>query len=268
VKNVVAVFDPGLYWLDSNSGTCSSTKGYALCLDANSFARPSFYIGGYTSTVPSWFSYHDASGNVDGGVIFYFHGTGSVVVDSNSGKTSGGTAPDSFGNNAWQAAGASASTLATCPNGGTVPNPALPTSIGGNIVLAPCSLSGTWADPGTSPTFATDRGILFFQDRGNGATPGSKNQVNANWGGGGQFLLAGTMYFHQCVVGAADTGTGCDTTTPAFNVQFTLGGNSGSTTYVLGEIIADQLILSGGGAVAMHLSPSAKFNILKAALLQ
>ena len=269
VKNNVAVYDPGLYWLDTNSGNCSSTKGYALCLEANSFVRPSFYTGGYVGvTEPAWFHYNDGT-FVDGGTIFYFHGTGSVVVDSNSGKTSGGgTAPDSFGNNAWQFASATATVLAACPNGGTQANPALPLSIGGNILLAPCSLSGTWSDPGTSPNFATDRGILFFQDRGNAATPGAKNQVQASWGGGGQFLLAGTMYFHQCVISAADTGTSCDTTTPAFNVQFTLGGGSGSTTYVLGEIIADQLNLGGGGVISMHLSPNTKFNILKASLLQ
>ena len=272
VKNNVAVFDAGLYWLDTNSGTCSSTKGYAFCLEANSYVRPSFYKGTYTSTVPSWFGYNDGT-YWDGGTIFYFHGTGSVVVDSNSGKTTGGgTTPDDFGNNAWQFAGASANVLAACPNGGSpnshLPNPAVPNNIGGNILLAPCSISGTWGDPGTAATsYATDRGILFFQDRGNAAGSG-KNSVQASWGGGGQFLLAGTMYFHQCVINKADTGTPCDTTTPAFNVQFTLGGGSGSTTYVLGEIIADQLVLGGGGVISMHLSPQTKFNILKASLLQ
>lgn len=266
MKNGVAVFDPGLYYLDTNSSNCSGTKTYTLCLQSNSFVRPSFYTGTYTTAVPSWYGYNDAT-NWDGGTMFYFHGTGSVVVDSNSGKTkNGGITPDDFGNNAWQFAGQDANHLVHCPNGGTMPNPTLPANIGGSILLAPCSLSGTWGDPGTTGNFATDRGMLFFQDRGNSGT--GKTAVNASWGGGGQFLLAGTMYFHQCVIGAADTGTGCDTTTPAFNDTFSLSGNSGSTTYVLGEIVTDQLILGGGGGVAMHLSPTSKYNILKVALLQ
>ena len=265
VKNGVAVFDPGLYWVDTDA------KGNGgLTLQANSFVRPSFYTGGYTSSVPSWFSYKDALGNVDGGTIFYFHGLGTVSVSANSGTTNGGTAPDSFGGNAYQGAGGDADHLVQCPNGGTFPNPNLPASIGGNILIAPCSLSGTWGDTSSSSggatTYASDRGILFFQDRGNSGS--GKTSVQANWGGGGQFLLAGTMYFHQCVIGQADTGTGCDTTTPAFNDVFTLGGNSGSTTYVLGEIITDQLAFNGGSSVAMHLSPTAKYNILKVALLQ
>src|SRR6185437_7985532 len=118
VKNGVAVFDPGLYWLETNTSNCSSTKQYALCLEANSYVRPSFYTGGYVGvTAPSWFSYNDGT-HVDGGTVFYFHGIGSVVVDSNSGS-GGGTTPDNFGGNAWQFASANATLMAACPNGGT-----------------------------------------------------------------------------------------------------------------------------------------------------
>jgi len=262
IKKGVAVFDPGLYWVDNG-----------MDLQSNSFVRPSFYAGTYTTTVPGWFGYKDAvTGKVDGGTIFYFHGTNTVTVSANSGKVSGGqNNPDTFGGNAYLQASANAAALVTCPNGGTIPTPALPATLNGNILLAPCSLSGTWSDPGTgSPfaaPFATDRGILFFQDRGNASTSGSP--VQASWGGGGQFLLAGTMYFHQCHINAADTGTLCANTAPvAFNTQFTLSGNTGSTTYVLGEIITDELVIGGGGAIAMHLSPSTAFNILKASLYQ
>lgn len=273
-KNGVSVFDPGLYWLDPI--TSGADKGYDLALDSNSFVRPSLYPGTYSSpsgpvTVPSWFGYNDGT-NWDGGTIFYFHGTGSVHVDSNSGKVSNGsgkgsTAPDSLGNTAWQSGGATLPTLVTCPNGGTAPSVTLPNSIGGNILMAPCSLTGTWSDPGTTGNYAKFRGILFFQDRGNAGT--AKNPVTGSWGGGGQFLLAGTIYLHQCIESAADTGTGCAANTPVpFNVQFTLSGNASNGTYVLGEIVTDQLSLGGSSAINMQLNPNSSFNILKVALLQ
>jgi hypothetical protein len=48
----------------------------------------------------------------------------------------------------------------------------------------------------------------------------------------------------------------------------TLGGNSGSTTYVLGDVIVDQLQLQGTSGITMDLNPSASFTTLKASLLQ
>lgn len=85
-------------------------------------------------------------------------------------------------------------------------------------------------DPG-----GVQRGILFFQNRAVAANP--------SWQGGGVFLLSGSMYFHQCVTSGSDTGTGCSNS--AYTTQMTLGGNPGSGTYVLGDIIVDQLNLSG-----------------------
>jgi hypothetical protein len=283
-KNGVSVFDPGLYYLDpSTSG--GSDHDYALALDSNSFVRPSFYSGGYYSvnssgayvaaTVPAWYNYGD------GGTLFYFNFPNassclprcSVHVDSNSGKPQGGNIPDTFGSNSYLQAGATAQQMTTCPNGGTPPSVTVP-DIAGNVLLAPCSLSGTWSDPGTgsgpfSAPFAQFRGILFFQDRGTAATSGSL--VNADWGGGGQFLLAGTLYFHQCQISTSgtDIGTGCAARTPTpFNLQFSLTGNSSSGTYLLGEIITDQLQLGGSSAINMQLNPNPVNNVLKVALLQ
>jgi len=79
-------------------------------------------------------------------------------------------------------------------------------------------------------------------------------------------LLAGSIYIHQCVTTGSDTGQGC--TSGAFNDQISLGGNSGSTTYVLGDVIADQLILKGTSGITMDLNPSATYTTLKASLLQ
>ena len=79
-------------------------------------------------------------------------------------------------------------------------------------------------------------------------------------------LLAGSMYFHQCVLSAPDTGLGCNSN--AFNDQLKMGGNPGSSTYVLGDIIADQLYLHGTANLIMDLNPTAAYTTLKAALVQ
>src|SRR5207253_1843882 len=103
------------------------------------------------------------------------------------------------------------------------------------------------------------RGFVFFQDR-------SALSVNPKWGGGGQFLLAGTMYFHSC--NSSGTGVGCGAAGTYYNDIFTMQGNSGSNTYVLGEIVTDNLALGGTAGITMDLNPNTAYNILKASLYQ
>ncbi|PSH05230.1 MAG: hypothetical protein CXZ00_03520 [Acidobacteria bacterium] len=75
------------------------------------------------------------------------------------------------------------------------------------------------------------------------------------------------MYFHECHTdGKMLTGTGCPTS--AYNTSFDLSGNAGSGTYLLGEIIADKISLSGNPEIDMYLNPNATYNILKVSLLQ
>jgi len=87
---------------------------------------------------------------------------------------------------------------------------------------------------------------LFFQDRAVNAGN------NPSWGGGGASLLAGTIYFHQSA---------------GYNDKMSLGGGSGTNTYVLGDIIVDQLQLGGNSSIIMDLNPSAAYTTLKAALV-
>ncbi len=86
----------------------------------------------------------------------------------------------------------------------------------------------------------------MFQDR---STP-SASQL---WGGGGSMLLAGTMYFHNST---------------DFSDTFKLDGSSGSSTYVLGDIVADHVLLTGDSQVTMDLNTSVVFNILRASIFQ
>jgi hypothetical protein len=132
-------------------------------------------------------------------------------------------------------------------------------------LLAPCS--GQYGDQNYNSAKGRQHGILFFQDR-------SAKGVTATAGGGGSYALAGTMYFHSCestglsATCTFPTGTVNSSNANYFRDTFQLGGGSGSQSYVLGEIIVDNLQLQGGGSIYMDLSPSTVNNIYKASLYQ
>lgn len=185
------------------------------------------------------------AGDGSGGTVFFLTGSapscsgqsGLVCVGSNSGSES----IDAFNTATVQ-----------CP-GGNPPDPQLnlPATLPGNVLLAPCT--GTYGDP-----LGKYRGILFFQDRASGAGGG--------WGGGGGFLLAGSMYFHHC--NATGTGVSCGANPTYYDSVFTLQGNSGSASYVLGDIITDNLAMGGTPTINMALNPTAAYSTLKATLLR
>jgi len=185
------------------------------------------------------------AGDGSGGTVFYLTGavnscsgqSGLLCVGSNSGSE----AIDAFNTAAVQ-----------CP-GGAAPDPNLnlPATLPGNVLLAPCT--GTYGDP-----LGKYRGILFFQDRASGGGGG--------WGGGGGFLLAGSMYFHHC--NASGTGVSCGANPTYYDSIFTLQGNSGSASYVLGNIITDNLSMGGTPTINMALNPTAAYSTLKATLLR
>ena len=227
-KSAVAVFDPGLYYV---------TGG--LALKSGSTVRPG-----------------TGAGDGTGGVTFYFAGSGTtagtVQVDANSGKN---TAVDAFNT---QSGSGSLPLGVACTASSIVPGN-VPSTVTGNILLGPCT--GYYGDPlGTSDLpNGEQRGFLFFQDR-------SGQSIDPSWGGGGQFLLAGTMYFHSC--DATGTGTGCGSAPSYYNDILSLSGNSGSGTYVLGSIVADNLTLGGTSGITMDLNPSKTNSILKVSILQ
>jgi hypothetical protein len=231
----IALFDPGIYYIQGD-----------FSVDSNSCLRPSGAVG-------------DGSG----GVMFYFSGGGSVSVDANSGSKC--SAPFLT---AGYPSTASLKDGIRCKASSSLPaNLSGVTSLTGNVLLAPCTgpagVPGPYGDPyeylGQTDPLGEQRGFLFFQDR-------SMKNANQSWGGGGSFLLAGTMYFHSC--NAAGTGTGCGAAGTYYTDSFTLQGNSGSATYVLGDIVADNLALGGSSGITMDLNTSVTFNILKASIFQ
>ena len=140
------------------------------------------------------------------------------------------------------------------------PNPPpSPAVLGGNILLAQCTAKGTyWGTPSTDTiSFTGVRGLLFFQDRANGDQNGQTNMQ-----GGGGLALTGALYAHNC------TGTPCNAFPTDYRAFVQLQGTPGSGTYILGEIVADQLVESGNGAIGMQLNPNAVYFILKATMLR
>ena len=257
VKNATAIFDPGIYFMAGNA--CGGSTNSSFCAQANSCIRPS------TNT-----------GDGSGGTLFYFSDTNgySVQVGANAG-CSGTTAFNTTTGTGSLANGIRCIGLGN-PGATQIPSN-LPATLTGSVLLGPCqaptvtSLCASansnancnlnFGDPlGTGDPNGEQRGILFFQDRAVNATN------NPSWGGGGSTLLAGTMYFHQCVTSGSDTGQGC--VSGAFNDQLQLQGGSGSNTYVLGDIIVDQLQLGGNSSIVMDLNPTAAYTTLKAALVQ
>ncbi len=224
-----AIFDPGLYYVGANG----------LNLGSNSTVRMS-----------------TAAGDGSNGVMFYFSTSDSVAVTSNAGKAPactlatsvGGASPNACvvsyktdGSVSSQANGYVLSRRMQCPGGPANP-PQVPSSIDGNVLLAPCS--GTYASPDGN------RGFLFFQNRSTSANP--------SWGGGGQFLSSGFMYFHSGAGSTCGTSTSC----------LTLQGGSGSQSYALGNIVVDKLALGGNPQINMILNPSATFEVLRPTLLE
>jgi hypothetical protein len=74
------------------------------------------------------------------------------------------------------------------------------------------------------------------------------------------------MYFQSC--NSSGTGVGCGAPGTNYNDVFTLQGNAGSGTYVLGSIVTDNLTLGGTSGITMDLNPNVFYTTLKASLLQ
>jgi hypothetical protein len=254
VKGNTAIFVPGVYYLtgttndnksDPGNGCVSPPTGqgrYVLDVDSNGVVRPA----------------SNAAVGSDGsnGVMFYMSGSGgagtygSVFFGSNAGKT-GGRNIDQY-----------VTANATCPGGTAPPSQLnLPATVDGNVLLGQCTSKGTYIGPGSTDTAGKIRGLIFFQDRAN-----TDAQGQAGMQGGGGLVISGNMYFHNC--NAAGTGIGCSAPPTGYNAFFNLQGSPGSTAYVLGNITTDELVMGGGGTIAMSLNPNAIYNIYKATLLR
>jgi len=168
------------------------------------------------------------------GVMFYFL-TGSLAISGCSGCSNSGV------DNA-------AATDLTCD--GLAPPAALnmQTTLYGNVLWGQCVANGTYWDSGndTSDTRGApgNRGLLTFQDHGNTFTPSLT--------GSGALSFAGALYFHSNDYGDV----------------LSLSGGSSSGTFILGEIIVDQVSLTGSGVIKLALNPAASMDVSKVAIFE
>jgi Flp pilus assembly protein TadG len=107
-----------------------------------------------------------------------------------------------------------------------------------------------------SPTSGTYKGMLFFVDR-------SAATQNDNLGGGGNLTLFGTIYMTDTIAQMGQTSAA----TCSQNQIVAMGGNSGSTTTITGEIIVSMLNLDGTSGINMTLSPLSLVTIRQIALV-
>lgn len=189
-------------------------------------------------------------GDGTGGTMFYFADGSSVSFVATAARC-----PAPF--NTTSGSDSLASGVKCTPSSVLPVN--IPSAISDSVLLGPCT--GTYGDPlGTNDPIGEQRGVLFFQNRA------TSSSAQPNWGGSGQFLLAGTLYFHQCATSGTDTGLNCQPT--AYNDVLTLTGDICAGSYILGEIIVDQLNGNGAACITIDLQQNPTHYLLKAALLQ
>lgn len=226
-----AIFVPGLYYLNGN-----------FAAESGSCLRPSSLVG-------------DGSG----GVIFYFN-SGTLNVDSNSGNSTTGCTGAALSTTVGTGTGQLQFGV-KCTAASQVPAN-LPAAIPGNVLMGPCT--GPYGDPlGTDDPIGEQHGVAFFGNRSVAVDP----KDGPAWGGGGTAALLGSLYFHYCnSPDGAGLGSNCPSS--AFTDNLTLQGGSGSKSYIIGNVVTDQLSLGGTPQIFMDLNPNALYYVIKASLLQ
>jgi len=166
---------------------------------------------------------------------------------------------------------------AACPGpGGGLPtgtNPPIPTYIGSNVFVGPCTVaqnsppSYTAAFDVPGSTVGPVRGMVFYSDRSGAGSD--------DFGRGGGLLMVGTLYVHNCPAspscvppsggGKGKKGGGG---TGDYQSSLGFGGNSGAGTYIYGFIVADTLNMHGTPTIDMFLESNFFKSTLKVALLQ
>ncbi|MHB1793807.1 MAG: pilus assembly protein TadG-related protein [Acidobacteriaceae bacterium] len=140
------------------------------------------------------------------------------------------------------------STALTCD--GSAPAAALnmPSTLNGNILVGQCTANGTYWDAGGDTTDSRgapgSRGLLFYQDHGDAIQP--------QFTGSGALTFSGALYFHSA----------------GYSDVLSLNGGASTGTFVLGQIVADQVSLTGSGAIKMALNPMPSTPLLKVGMLQ
>jgi hypothetical protein len=223
------IFLPGVYYVNATL----SVKGQ----NTLRVALPcwSSYTSGYSASACS--SVSSANGlkySQTQGVMFYFSNTATYTAGG------GGAGQDIIDN--------VPSTTLTCDGSSPGSSLGVPAAVSGNVLWAQCTQNATYWDSGGDTTDSQgnpgNRGILFFQDHGDTTSP--------SFAGGAGLAYAGSLYFHS----------------NSYADVLGLTGGGGTGTFILGEIVADQITLTGNGAIGMQLNSAPSTYMLKAAAFQ
>ncbi|MHB8302657.1 MAG: pilus assembly protein TadG-related protein [Acidobacteriaceae bacterium] len=196
-------------------------------------ARGSSTLRMATPCIPSCSPLSSSVGQQTDGAMFYFY-AGSIDISGCSG-CSNSLVPVQ-------------SSALTCD--GSAPNPALnmPSTLNGNILIGQCTANGTYWDAGgdTSDSRGSpgSRGLLMYQDHADTTQP--------VFTGSGALSFTGALYFHSS----------------SYSDVLSLNGGSSSGTFMLGEIVADQINLTGSGKINLALNPTPSVYLLKVGMLQ
>ncbi len=221
------IFLPGVYYLNGplQPGNSNTLRVAMPCWSS--------YSGGYSASACSPVAAaNNLSYSQGSGVMFYFYsGTFSV---------SGGTSGDAIDPVPSQ--------QLTCDGSVPLPSLKMPSTLTNNVLWGQCTHNGTYYDAGgdsaDAPGSPGSRGILFFQDHNNTASP--------VYSGSGSLSFAGSFYFHSSTYGDV----------------LSLSGAGSSGTFIIGDIVADQVDLSGSGAINLALPKTLSVPMLKVAAFQ
>jgi hypothetical protein len=252
-------------WVATGVDTCPDSTKHYLATDSKTFASingncleftPGYYPNGINlSTLAIYSTAIFMPG------IYYLNGnlqSGSSVTVRNAWV---GAQPStqgvmfyflSGGPSFNGASGSSNSNVASVPSyylncSGTTGSSLLATSLNGNVLAAQCTASGTYYGSPSSDVLSSagSRGLLFMADH--------SDVLNQSiFGASGTLTFSGSFYFHNT----------------SYQDVANLNGAGGTTTEILGEIIADQINLSGSGGINMALNPNPSIDLLKVSIFQ
>lgn len=235
-NNPCIEFSPGYY----PNGI--RTNGYQTYI----FLPGIYYLGGSlkaggsatlrmaTPCNPTCSSLSTTTGRQTDGVMFYFY-SGSVDISGCSGCTNSNLIPVP-------------STALTCDGSAPSSSIGMPTELNGNVLIGQCTTNGTYWDTGgdTSDSQGSPgiRGLLMYQDHADTTPP--------QFTGSGSLSFSGALYFHST----------------SYSDVLTMNGGSSSGSFVIGEIVADQVSITGSGAINLALNPVPSTELLKAGMFQ
>ncbi|HZC43440.1 MAG TPA: pilus assembly protein TadG-related protein [Acidobacteriaceae bacterium] len=235
-QNSCIEFSPGYYpsGIKDNGGTHTLIFLPGIYYMGGSLSINTATLRMATPCAPTCSSLSNTTGLQTDGVMFYFF-SGSINIGGNSGAKNANLIPVP-------------STALTCDGSAPSSSLGMPSELDGNILIAQCTQNGTYWDAGvdTSDSRGTPglRGLLMYQDHANTAQP--------KIGGGGSLSFSGAFYFHST----------------SYADVLTLNGGSGTGTFILGQIVADQIGLQGNGAVSLALNSRPTTELLKVGMMQ